>query len=261
MSSQNQTKSPITLVYLFSTGIITILSNMSEDDNLLNLIKLDYNKIFKQYELWRLITTFLYIGKPSPNLIFNYYLYYKRMKSTERKFIKNKKLSEFIMMLIYLMLFTHICSFIGYVFFNLKPNSFLSNKLMFAIILINSKRNPNKFFKFYLLRIPNKFVPYFLYTIRTVKNKKYIKNLMSFIPGLAYFYLKDVIPSLDKNMDLLGTPKFLDNFCKKYFYPKKKKIKNKNIEDNKNDSNNNDDNKNIDDTINENNKNEKMKYE
>ena len=259
MSSQNQAKTPITLIYLFSTGIITILSNMFEDDYLLKLIKLDYKKIFEQYELWRLITTFLYIGKPSPNLIFNYYLYYKRMKSTERKFIKNKKLSEFIMMLIYLMLFTHICTFIGFVFFNLKPNSFLSNKLMFAIILINSKRNPNKFFTFYLLKIPNKFVPYFLYTIRTLKNRKYIKNLISFIPGLAYYYLKDVIPSFDKNMDLLVTPKCFDNFCKKYFYPKKKKIKNKNTEDNKSDKNN--DNKNIEDKINENNKNEKFKCE
>ena len=142
------------------------------------------------------------------------------MKSTERTFIKNRKLSEFIMMLIYLMIITHICNFIGYAFFGLKSNSFLSHKLMFSIILINSKRNPEKMFRFYFAKIPNKFVPYFLFTIRTLKSGKYLSNLISFIPGLAYYYLKDVIPKWNKNFDIFITPKFLENFCKNKFYPK-----------------------------------------
>jgi len=227
--TNSSSASPITIIYLLSTGLVTILSNLTDDGYLLNLMKLNYKKIFEQYEIWRLITTFLYIGQPSPKIIFDYYIYYKRMKSTERKFTKNKKLSEFIMMLIYLMIITHICNFIGYAFFGLKSNSFLSHKLMFSIILINSKRNPEKLFRFYFAKIPNKFVPYFLYTMRTVKSGKYLSNLISFIPGLAYYYLKDVITKWNKNFDILVTPKFMENICKKYCYPKtilkKKKIK------------------------------------
>ena len=227
-SINTQSSSPITLIYLFSTGIITIISNLTDDGSLLNIMKLDYKKVFEQYEIWRLITTFLYIGQPSPKIIFDYFLYYQRMKSTERRFIKNKKLSEFIMMLIYLMIITHICNFIGYAFFGLKSNSFLSHKLMFSIILINSKRNPEKMFRFYVAKIPNKFVPYFLFTMRTLKSGKYLSNLINFIPGLAYYYLKDVIPKWNKNFDILVTPKFLENICKNNFYPKtnlkKKKI-------------------------------------
>ena len=225
---------PITIIYLLSTGIVTIFSNMDEERDLLNKMKLDYNKVIKNYELWRLITTFLYIGKPSPKLIFNYFLYYKRMKSTEKKFIKNKKLSEFIMLLFYLMIFSHVSNFIAFLLFSFKPNSFLSHQLMFNIILINSKRNPEKMFRFYLAKIPNKFVPYFLFTMRTIKSGKILKNLISFIPGIAYYYLKDVIPKIYKNADLLVTPKFLDDFCKKYFYRnyymKKRKIKTKIID-------------------------------
>ena len=82
MPSENKQKhsSPITLIYLLSTGIVTILSNMNEESDILKYMKLDYKKIINNFELWRLITTFLYIGKPSPKLIFNYFLYYKRMK-------------------------------------------------------------------------------------------------------------------------------------------------------------------------------------
>ena len=234
-SSINSTSSsPITLIYLLSTGIITIISNFTDDGYLLNYMKLDYKKVYTQYEIWRLITTFLYIGQPSPKIIFDYYIYYKRMKSTERKFIRNKKLSEFIMMLIYLMIITHICNFIGYAFFGLKSNKFLSHKLMFSIILINSKRNPEKMFRFYFAKIPNKFVPYFLFTIRTLKSGKYLSYLFSFIPGLAYYYLKDVIPKWNNNLDIFITPQFLENICKNKFYPKSnlKKKKNKLVKDN-----------------------------
>ena len=234
-SSINSTSSsPITLIYLLSTGIVTIISNFTDDGYLLNYMKLDYKKVYTQYEIWRLITTFLYIGQPSPKIIFDYYIYYKRMKSTERKFIRNKKLSEFIMMFIYLMIITHICNFIGYAFFGLKSNKFLSHKLMFSIILINSKRNPEKMFRFYFAKIPNKFVPYFLYTIRTLKSGKYLSNLLSFIPGLAYYYLKDVIPKWNNNLDIFITPQFLENICKNKFYPKSnlKKKKNNKVKDN-----------------------------
>lgn len=262
MPSEPESKNlfPITLIYLLITGIITLLSNIDEGD-LLNLMKLNYKKIFFKYELWRLITTFFYIGKPSPKLIFNYFLYYKRMRATEKKFIKNKKLSEFIMMLIYLMILIHICNFIGYFIFNIKYNSFLSNQLMFSLILINSKRSPDKMFKFYLVRIPNKYVPYFLFAIKTIKNKKIAKNIVSFIPGFAYYYLKDILPKMDNNIDILVTPKFLEKFCKNYFYnkynSKKKKIKNKEKEKTDNDNSQQKE----DDIINRNANNEKIKYE
>ena len=225
--NKNQFNAPITTIYLLTTGLVTIISNFSEDDSILNYMKLNYNKIINNYEFWRFITPFLYIGKPSPRLIFNYYLYYKRMKSTEYKYTKNKKLSEFIMMLFYLILFIHICNFFGLLLFKLKTTSFLSHQLMFSLILINSKRNPDKLFRFYFAQIPNKFVPYFLFTTRTIKSGKIIKNLISFIPGIAYYYLKDILPKNDKNLDLLTTPKFLKDFSKKYFYGKinsKKKI-------------------------------------
>ena len=228
---------PVTLFYSISIAIVSIISLIYEKNSFIKIIKLDYNKVFNNYEIWRLITTFFYIGKPTPKLAFKILLYYKRMKSNENKFKKKKKLAEFIMMLIYLMIIIHICNIIGLYQFNIKQKSFLSHQLMFSIILINSKREPNKYFRFYFLRIENKYVPFFLFTLRAAKggSSKILNNTLSFLPGLIYYWLKDVAPTLGIVDDILMTPKFLVDFIEEKVYKKKHKIRiNHNNENNNN---------------------------
>ena len=239
---------PVTLFNSISIAIVSIISLIYEKNSFIKIIKLDYNKVFNNYEIWRLITTFFYIGKPTPRLAFKILLYYKRMKSNENKFKKKKKLAEFIMMLIYLMIIIHICNIIGLYQFNIKQKSFLSHQLMFSIILINSKREPNKYFRFYFLRIENKYVPFFLFTLRAAKggSSKILSNALSFLPGLIYYWLKDVVPTLGIINDILITPKILIDFIEEKVYKKKNKIRenhnnenNNNIRNNHNNNNNN----------------------
>ena len=252
---------PITLIYMAIIGIISILSYTYENIDIVKLIKLDYKKIINKYEVWRLITTFFYIGKISPKFVFKLLLYFRRMKSTEKKFTKKKKLAEFIMMLIYLMIIIHICNFFGYYYFGIKINSFLSHQLMFSIILINSKREPNKMYRFYFVKIENRYVPFFLFTLRSLRNKnKMISHIISFIPGLAYYWLKDVAPVNGIMNDILVTPKNLVDFIEKNYYKKIKKKKkiikkdsNNGIAKKKGENNNNKENDNINNrNINEN---------
>lgn len=227
---------PITLIYTISIVVLSILSLIYDKGSFLKLIKLDYRKVFDNYEIWRLITTFFYIGKPSPHFIFKFLLYYKRMKSNENKYKKKKRLAEFIMMLIYLMIIIHICNIIGYYNFKLKQKSFLSHQLMFSIIIINSKREPYKPFRFYFAHIENRYVPFFLFSLRAAKSDKILINIITFIPGLIYYWLKDVAPAQGIINDILVTPKFLVDYVEKKFYKKNKKIK---INSNNNNNNNN----------------------
>jgi len=238
---------PVTLFYSLSIAIVSILSLIYKKYSFIQIIKLDYKKVFNNYEIWRLITTFFYIGKPTPRLAFKILLYYKRMKSNENKFKKKKKLAEFIMMLIYLMIIIHICNIIGLYQFNIKQKSFLSHQLMFSIILINSKREPNKYFRFYFLRIENKYVPFFLFTLRAAKggSSKLLNNALSFLPGLIYYWLKDVAPIVGIINDILITPKFLVDFIEEKIYKKKNKIRRFNHNNENNNYNNEINNDNI----------------
>ena len=235
---------PITFFYIGVVVIFTVYSKIHEESDFLKLIRLDYKKVLRKYEIWRLISTFFYIGKLSPKLIIKFMIYYNRMKLTEKKFKKKKKLAEFIMMLIYLIIIIHICDFIGYYYFKIKINSFLSHQLMFSIILINSRREPNKYFRFYFAQIENKYVPYFLFSLKMAKNgDKIVNHIISFIPGLAYYWLKDVAPTYGVINNILITPKFLVDIIEKIFYkkmPKKRNLntKNKNNKENTNIDNN-----------------------
>ena len=229
MPKENQYKKemlPITIFYIGVIIIMSIISKVYEESLFIKIIKLDYKKVMKKKEYWRVITTFFYLLKFSPKLIFKFLLYFRRMKSNESKYIKKKKLAEFIMMLIYLMIIIHIFNFIGYYFFKIKIASFLSHQLMFSIILINSKREPNKLFRFYFFHIENRYVPYFLFSYRVAKNgDKLLNHLISFIPGLTYYWLKDEGPRSGIISDILTTPKFLEDFIEENYYKKKKKNK------------------------------------
>ena len=223
---------PITLFYIIIIAIMSIISKLYENTIFLKLIKLDYKKVILKHQYWRLITTFFYIGKLSPKLIFKFLLYFRRMKSTEKKFKKKKNLSEFIMMLFYLMIIIHICNYIGYYYFKIKINSFLSHQLMFSIILINSKREPNKTFRFYFIPIENRNVPYFLFSLRLARSgDKILNHIISFVPGLAFFWLKDVAPRAGIINDFLVNPQFLLDLLgekNNSIYKKKKTNKKKN---------------------------------
>ena len=242
---------PITYHYSIIIAMIVFIPKFFEYKNFVNYLKLDYKKIFVKNEFWRLITPFFYIGKLTPRFFLTFYYYFIRMKSNENKMIKQKKYAEFIMMLIYLMIIIHICSFTGLYFFKIKPNSFLAHELMFSLILINARREPTKNYRYYIINIENKNVPLFLFSLRLAKNQKVINNILGFFPGLAYHWLKDVFPTYGHG-DFLITPKFL----KKLVGGKNsKKIHKNNNNNQNNDSNQNSQNNNSRDNNNSDNNN------
>jgi hypothetical protein len=47
---------PVTLFYSISIAIVSIISLFYEKNSFIKIIKLDYNKVFNNYEIWRLIS-------------------------------------------------------------------------------------------------------------------------------------------------------------------------------------------------------------
>ena len=47
---------PVTLFYSISIAIVSIISLIYEKNSFIKIIKLDYNKVFNNYEIWRLIS-------------------------------------------------------------------------------------------------------------------------------------------------------------------------------------------------------------
>lgn len=231
---------PFTRYYMLAIAIITIASKINDKKLFLDNIKLSYKKIFQNFEIWRLITCFLYIKSFSPQMLISFYFMFKRFKSTEIKLIKQNKLAEFIMMIFYLCLFIHICNIISICHFHRKSESYLTHHLMFAILYINCKRYPFKNFRIRFVNMQNQYVPYFLFIMRASKSG-ILKQLIGVIPGITYYLLKDMMVANGKK-DYLVTPKWLIDYVEKNYYRKKKKKKEKNgnlVEENDNKKNKN----------------------
>lgn len=126
---------PFTRYYLASV----ILTSFMLTYNLgyyVSFMLLDYDKAIYSLQIWRLITNFCIVGKFSFGFLFFVIMMHQQISGLESKAISLKKYSEFLMMFIYL---TAILLFINFIF---KYKMFMSMELLFALLYIASKRDP-----------------------------------------------------------------------------------------------------------------------
>lgn len=99
---------------------------------------LDYDFAIWKFQFWRLITNFLIVGKFSFSFLFFMIMMYQTLASFEKKAFSQQKYSEFAMMLTYIAFFLLLINFI------LQFKVFLSMELLFSLIYVDSKRDPEK---------------------------------------------------------------------------------------------------------------------
>ena len=210
---------PITRYFLTSLFITaTIATYIMSLQIIIYYIFLDYTLIFSKLQLWRLFTNLLFIGAFSTNFLFFVVMVYLNFKAMEQSAIVLRAHAVFIMMLFYILIFLHIINLFAFKVFGIKPGFTLASQLLLSLIYINSKREPQKIVTLYFFRMKNCFFPYALIVFNIVSGGGIYDNIMGIIAGNIYFVLKDVLPESKVHLDILKTPKFLVDFCEKYYY-------------------------------------------
>ena len=128
---------PVTKYYLGCVILFTFLVNYP----LLPIVKfivLDYDEALFSFQIWRFVTNFFIVGKFSMKFLFFCIMMYQSLIDLEKKAIEARKYSELAMLLFYLGIFLILINY----FIQGKP--FLSFELLFALIYIDSKRDPEK---------------------------------------------------------------------------------------------------------------------
>jgi hypothetical protein len=145
------------------------------------------------------------------NFIINRYNTFSKLE-TEAK--QKKKYSEFIMLIVYIVGFIHLITILLN-FFGIDVGLMLAFPLLFALIYIECKRDPNseKFIYFFKVSSTSIFnldsmVPFALLILSVVTGGDILSDIIGIASGHLYFYLKDMAP-LHHGMDLLKTPQFL----------------------------------------------------
>ena len=209
---------PITRYYLTCVFITaTIATYIKPLQMLIYYIFLDYQLVLNNFQIWRLFTNILFVGGFSTSFLFFLIMIYMRFKEVEQNAIILRVYAKFIMMLFYLLLFLNIINICSFKIFDIKPGFTLAQQLLLAFIYIDSKREPQKTINLYFLPIKNALYPYALIVFNIVSGAGIYDNIIGIIAGNIYYFLVDVLP-VQKNINILKTPKFLVDLLEKYYY-------------------------------------------
>lgn len=128
---------PFTRYYLLIVTLTSIILSLSSiiGFNISSLFRLNWDKTF---EIWRLATTFLVVGRISLGFGFHIVLLHFTLKNLELKARQEKTLDTFYMMIFYLCTINIALAFI------FEHSYYLSHDLAMALIYLDCQQDPEQ---------------------------------------------------------------------------------------------------------------------
>jgi len=167
---------------------------------------LDLDLVFRKFQLWRLVTCFIFFGKFSLNFVFAMFLMvrYTRMLE-ETKFIGNRGTAEMIFMMIF---GASVMIFISWLWGGLP---FLSSALVFMLLYYWSRTDPYRPVVFWGFTFQAWQFPFVMVVVSVLIGASPLLDLIGIVVGHLYHYLMDIVPKI-YGRTLLKCPEFMYGF-------------------------------------------------
>ncbi|XP_046741176.1 derlin-2 [Diprion similis] len=181
-----------------------VITTLAVQLDLVSPFQLYFNPILilKQYQLWRLITAFLFFGTVGFNFFFNMIFTYRYCRMLEEVSFRGRT-ADFVMMFI----FGGICMIIFAFFVNLL---FLGQALTIMLVYIWSRRNPFVRMNFFgLLNFQAPYLPWVLLGFSVLLGNAIWVDLIGMAVGHMYYFAEDVFPRQNGGFRILKTPQIL----------------------------------------------------
>lgn len=181
-----------------------VITTLAVQLDLVSPFQLYFNPILilKQYQLWRLITTFLFFGTVGFNFFFNMIFTYRYCRMLEEGSFRGRT-ADFVMMF----LFGGICMIIFAFFVNLL---FLGQAFTIMLVYVWSRRNPFVRMNFFgLINFQAPYLPWVLLGFSVLLGNAIWVDLMGMAVGHMYYFVEDVFPNQRGGFRLLTTPQIL----------------------------------------------------
>jgi Derlin-2/3 len=169
---------------------------------------INYELIFKKFEIWRIFTSFFFFGKLSTSSLFHIIIFFRNSKLLEKTVFKGNSADY-----LYFLLFSMSFIFIFSSFFNII---FLSQSLNFALTYYWGRKCKNTMVLVMgILNFRAAFLPIFYLIFNVIVENEYKNSIIGLLAGHIFFYLKDIFPRIKrgKKMQLLKTPNSIKKFC------------------------------------------------
>lgn len=190
----------VTRVWTCSILAVSVL----EQCGLVSQMQLVYNyrKVKEQYELWRLITTFVYFGPLSLSLVFDVFFVSRYCRMLESSFYRNRT-GEYAWIL------SLACGALLIVASLMGNLPLLGPYLSSSIIYLWARRNPDfqlSFLGLFVFSAP--YLPWVqaFFSVVVQKNTQIKGQLLGIIVGHLLFFFEDIYPTISNGRRPLSPP-------------------------------------------------------
>ncbi|XP_021189844.1 derlin-2 [Helicoverpa armigera] len=197
---------PVTRAYTTACVVTTLAVQL----DLVSPFQLYFNPnlILRRYQLWRLVSTFLFFGNLGFNFFFNMIFTYRYCRMLEEGSFRGRT-ADFVVMFVFGGVLMILCAF----FVNLL---FLGQAFTIMIVYVWSRRNVFVRMNFFgLMNFQAPYLPWVLLGFSVLLGNAISVDLVGMAIGHIYFFMEDVLPRQNGGQKILKTPKFL----KKLFDP------------------------------------------
>ncbi|XP_065054971.1 derlin-2-like [Rhopilema esculentum] len=181
-----------------------VLTTTAVQLDLINPFQLYFNPdlILKRFEVWRLVTNYLFFGTFGFNFFFNMIFTYRYCRMLEEGSFRGRTADFVFMFLFGGMIMTIMALFVNIVF--------LGQAFTIMLVYIWSRRNTYVRMNFFgLMNFQAPYLPWVLLGFSLLLGNSIIVDLMGIGVGHIYYFLEDVFPTKPGGKRLLQTPGFL----------------------------------------------------
>ncbi|XP_032165407.1 derlin-3 isoform X4 [Mustela erminea] len=185
-----------------------VLTTAAVQLELLSPFQLYFNPhlVFRKFQVWRLVTNFLFFGPLGFSFFFNMLFVYpapfRYCRMLEEGSFRGRT-ADFVFMFLFGGVLMTLLGLLGSLFF-------LGQALTVMLVYVWSRRNPQVRVNFFgLLTFQAPFLPWALMGFSLLLGNSILVDLLGIAVGHIYYFLEDIFPNQPGGKRLLLTPSFL----------------------------------------------------
>jgi Derlin-2/3 len=171
----------------------------------INYLYLDFDLVFKKFQVWRLFTVFIFFGKFGLPWIFQMYMLQRHVGNLESGYFQGLQgLADMLTLLLFNGSLLLLMSF----FFGTWP--FMGSSMVFSCIYVWSRKDPYRQTQLLSFTFKAWHFPFVMMLFSVLLGNSPKMDMLGIVVGHVYHFLMDIVPHR-YNRKLLSTPAFLFN--------------------------------------------------
>ncbi|CAJ0572454.1 unnamed protein product, partial [Mesorhabditis spiculigera] len=190
---------PVSRTYLGAATALMLITRLG----LVNRFQyyLNWQLVFKEFQIWRIFTAFIYAGPASFNFVWTMLFAYRYLVALEEGSFRGRR-AAYVLFFFYSMVFTTFFAF-------LTPSAYPSASFLMCVVYLWCRRNRSQRVNFMGWIVVTDYLPWIMFGMTVILGNSYMADGIGILCGHTYYFLEDVFPRQPGGWRILKTPRWL----------------------------------------------------